>query len=62
MGAFILAAVVAVGTVLFALLQLFAAGMSDVPNANSGAGVTLVIGLPLAVLIAATHYMPHIGW
>ena len=62
MAAFIVAGFIALGTLAFAALQIFAAGMSDVPGASSGAGVTLGVGLTIAVLIAASHFMPHIGW
>jgi len=59
---FILAGVVVAGTLGFAALQAFAAGMSDAPGVSSGAGTTLSIGLPIAALIAASHWLPHIGW
>jgi hypothetical protein len=58
-----LAIIVAIVTVLFALLQVFAAGMSDVPGATSGAGWTLGIGLPIAAILAVTHWYPiHLSW
>lgn len=62
MAAFIVAGIVAFLTLALAALQVFAAGMSDVPGASSGAGVTLGIGFFIAALIAASHWLPHIGW
>jgi hypothetical protein len=59
--AFVLAGITVVITLGFALLQAFAAGMSDAPGSNSGAGVTLCIGLPLAGLIAWSHWW-HFSW
>jgi hypothetical protein len=60
--ALILAGLIALGTLGWAALQVFAAGMSDVPGAKSGAGTTLAIGLPAAALVAASHWWPHVGW
>jgi hypothetical protein len=62
MGAFIVAGVVFTITVLLSLLMLFAAGMSDQPGAESGAGGVFVGGTILSALILATHWMPSIGW
>ncbi len=64
MGAFILAGIVFVGTLLVSGLMLFAAGMSDNPSAAADVPVksTFFIGMTCAGLIAATHWMPHIGW
>lgn len=61
MGAFILAGIILIGTLGLAALQVFAAGMSDVPGADSGAGWTLGVGIPAAILVAASHWF-HIGW
>lgn len=62
MGAFIIGGVVFVATLLLALLQVYAAGMSDAPGASSGAGSTLIAGSVIAALIIASHWLPHIGW
>ena len=62
MLAFIIAGIIAVLTLAFAALQVFAAGMSDVPGAASGAGETLGIGLTIATLVAASHFLPHMNW
>ena len=63
--AFVLAGFIALGTVGLAAVQLMASGMSDnVDMSRSGGGFlwTLGIGLPLAGIVAATHWLPHIGW
>lgn len=66
MGAFIIAALIFVGTLLLSALILFAAGMSDNPSASAGAGRsalgTLIGGTVLSAIILASHWMPHIGW
>lgn len=62
MWAFIIAALVAVATLALAVLQVFGAGMSDRPGAESGAGGTLWIGLSIAALIAASHFLPSMSW
>lgn len=59
--AFIVAGIVLIGTLGFAVLQVFAAGMASSGNAKSGAGYTLAVGLPIATLIAASHWL-KIGW
>lgn len=66
MGAFVVAGIVAVITILITLFMLFAAGMSDAGYAARDAehqaiGVFLT-GMIIAALIAATHWLPHIGW
>jgi len=63
MGAFIVAGVVLVAGLLFAVVQLFAAGMSDATGqGDGGAGATAIGAVIIAVIIAATHWMPSIGW
>lgn len=65
MVAFILAGIVAVCTVLLALLAAFAGAMSDNPADNSDMSpvVTILgIGFGLAGLLAASHFLPHISW
>lgn len=61
---FIFAGIVFVGTLLACVLQLFAAGMSDAPSVDGMPNVTgtLVTGTIIALLIAASHWLPHIGW
>lgn len=52
MGAFIVAGVVAFATLAIAILM---------PPEKSSQS-TLTIGMILAALIAASHWLPHIGW
>jgi heme/copper-type cytochrome/quinol oxidase subunit 4 len=64
--AFILAGIFAFATVVMAVLMIMAAGMSDNPSAADDAGrqaiAILTVGLIVAVLIAVSHWLPHIGW
>ena len=64
--AFILAGLVFAGAAAFWLLSLFASGMSDSSSgsaeAMSTANFILLAGTVVAVLIGATHWLPHIGW
>lgn len=64
MLAFILAGLVFIGTLVVCAFMLFAAGMSDSPSAAANVPVTstFVIGTIIAALIAASHWLPHIGW
>lgn len=64
MGAFILAGIVAVGTLALSALLLFANGMAAAPSASNAIAVGPVFwgGTILAALIAASHWLPHIGW
>ena len=64
--AFIFAGIVAVITVAFCLLELFAAGMSSSPSASAKVNARVPwhfgIGMFVAALIAGSHWLPHIGW
>ena len=64
MVAFILAGIVFVGTLVLSALMLFAAGMSDNPTASANVPVlsTFITGAIIAVLIAASHWLPHLAW
>lgn len=64
MGAFILAGIVFVLTIIATVLILFGNMMSDnVADGNSGAFIgVFVTGTVISVVIAATHWLPHIGW
>lgn len=64
MGAFILAGIVAIATLVLSGIMLFAAGMSSSPNASDNVPIasTFFVGMILAALIAASHWMPSIGW
>ena len=60
----ILAIIIGVGTILIALLIVFADSMSDAPSAEGISPVpVLVIGLGAAGVLAFTHFYPiHLGW
>ena len=60
MLAFILAALIFGGTILSCILMAFAAGMSDNVSAANNVPVTstFVIGTIIAVLVAASHWLP----
>ncbi len=62
MGAFILAGIVLIGAFLLALLVAFAQGMATAPQYDSSPLYIFWSGAALAVLIAASHWFPHIGW
>lgn len=63
MGAFIIAGLVVGAGLSFAVLQLLAAGMSDSTDAGTGgAGATAVGTLVVGAVIAASHFLPHLGW
>ena len=62
MGAFILAGLVFVGTVLLVLIIGFANGMSDSPGTSISSVPTLIGGTVISALILASHWMPHVGW
>jgi uncharacterized membrane protein len=64
MIAFILAGLVFVGTLVLCALMLFAAGMSDSPGAAANVPVTstFITGTIIAVLIAISHWLPHLSW
>lgn len=61
---FILAGVVALGTLALCALMAFAAGMSSNPSASAQVRVwpTFVTGMAIAALLAASHWLPHISW
>lgn len=63
MGAFIMAGVVLAAGLGFAVLQLFAAGMSDVTDAvDCGARWTAIGAVVVAAIVASTHWLPNVGW
>jgi len=57
--------IVIVGSVLVALLMVFAAGMSDSPSASEGAGAqalsVFIGGLVIGGLLIGSHWM-HLSW
>ena len=62
MGAFILAGLVAVGTLAIAGIVLLADMMSDAPGTSISPGPVLVVGFGISGVIFASHWLPHIGW
>jgi hypothetical protein len=64
MGAFILAGMVFVATILLSLLTLLGNGMSDnVADNNSGSFIIVfAVGTIISVLILGSHWAPNIGW
>jgi hypothetical protein len=63
MGAFIIAGIVFAVTVLATVAIIFADGMSDAPSVQGiSPWPTLIGGSVISAMIAATHWMPHIGW
>jgi hypothetical protein len=63
MGAFIIAGIVAFLTLAIAILSELARGMAPAPSmVSSNFFPILFTGMPMAAIIAATHWLPHIGW
>jgi hypothetical protein len=62
MGAFIVAGLIMVGTVLLSLFVGFAESMATAPRYDNSPLVVFAVGTALSVLVAATHWLPHIGW
>ena len=55
----ILGIIVAVGTILLALLIVFANGMSDAPQQDGISPIPVLIGgFVLAAVLIVTHYVP----
>jgi hypothetical protein len=62
MGAFILAGLFFVGSVLLAFFVALAQSMAAAPQYDNSPWVILGIGTALSILVAASHWIPHIGW
>ena len=63
MLAFIIAGIVFVGTLVICAFIFFADMMSDAPSEPGIPFLTpFIIGTIIAVLIAASHWLPHLGW
>ncbi len=60
--ALILAAIVFIATVALSAVIVFADGMSDSPGTSISPWPTLIGGSLIAVGLAASHWLPHIGW
>ena len=59
--AFIVAGLIAAGSLGLGLLGLVAAGMSDAPGQTSGVAPYVICGLVIAALVAASHWL-HASW
>lgn len=63
MGAFIFAGIIAFVTLFLAVLSEMARGMASAPSMHpSNFWPILIPGWLLAAVIAASHWLPHIGW
>lgn len=63
MGAFILAGIVAFIAFGIAVFSEFARGMATAPSMHPSYFLQILIpGVVAAAIIAATHWLPHIGW
>ena len=63
MGAFVLAGLIAGGAFLLAVLAELARGMATAPSMQPSYFLSILIpGLVISALVAASHWLPHIGW
>lgn len=63
MGAFIVAGVVFAIALALAVLSELARGMATAPSMHASNFFPILIpGVGLSLLIAATHWLPNIGW
>jgi len=62
MGDFILAALIAAGSVGLAFFWGFAESMASAPRYDDTPRNILIGGLVLAAIIASSHWWPNIGW
>jgi hypothetical protein len=60
--AFVLAGLVLLGSLALAFLIAFAQGMATAPQYDNSPLFITIAGAVSAALIAATHWLPHIGW
>jgi hypothetical protein len=60
--ALVLAAIIFVITLVLAAIVLAGDGMSDSPTTSVSPWPVLVGGSLIALAIAASHWMPHVGW
>lgn len=61
-GAFIIAAIIELLTVLATAVYIFGNAMSDATGRNLNPFPLLIGGTVIAALVAASHWLPHIGW
>jgi uncharacterized membrane protein YdcZ (DUF606 family) len=62
MGAFIIAAILFIGTVFVSLVVAFAEGMAAAPAYDNVPLYIFIGGCVLCGIIIASHWLPHIGW
>jgi hypothetical protein len=62
MGAFIVAIIAFAITICVTVITFGAAAMSETGLDGPNPFIPLVTGTIISVLIAATHWLPHIGW
>lgn len=62
MGAFIIAAIIEVITLLATAAYIFGNAMSDATGNNLNPLPMLIGGTVIAALVASSHWLPHIGW
>lgn len=62
MAAFIIAGIGVVLTLLATLAYVFGNAMNDATGNNLNPWPIFIGGLSISALIAASHWLPHIGW
>jgi hypothetical protein len=62
MGAFIIAGIAFAITIVVTVVTFGAASMSETGLDGPNPFVPLATGTIISALIAATHWLPHIGW
>jgi len=62
MGAFIIAVIILVLTILGTILYIFGNAMSDTTGNNLNPFPMFIGGCVLAAIVASSHWWPHIGW
>jgi len=63
MGAFIIAGIIAALTLVIAVGSEIARGFAAAPSmVDSYFWQIILTGMPIAALVAASHWLPHIGW
>lgn len=63
MAAFIIAGIIAFITLVIAVFSEFARGMTTAPSMHASKFWPIIFtGMPIAAIVAATHWLPSIGW
>lgn len=60
--AFIVAGLIFAGSLAIGAIGLLADSMSDAPGKTSGVGGYVIGGIIISILVAGTHWLPHINW